>query len=107
MSHVEEAGNQVGQGRFAGTARAHDRHHLAFRDAQVHPAQQRDASLIVKISIFEGDLAPERRQRDRARLVLYLRAYVEELKNLLGCADRLLERIVDTGQPLDRFVHFD
>ena len=99
---VEKARDQIRQRGLSRPARTHDGHHFAPGDAEIDVLEERHAVFVFEIHVVENDLLLERRQVDGARLLHHLRAQIQELEDLLGCPDGLLEGVVDAGQPLDR-----
>src|SRR3989442_6154591 len=94
-----KARKQVNQGRLPRPAGSDDGNHFAFSRREVDAAQHK-CRIVGEADAVELDFAGERRKRARSRGVLLLFRQVEQSKNLLRGAFRLLELLIDGAHSL-------
>jgi len=99
LPEVEEAGDQVGQGRLAAAARADDGQGLAGRNDQVDTGEDRSLVVVAEGDVVELDRLFERRQDRRPRPVGDRRLDVEQGEDPGGGRHALLDGGVDRLTP--------
>src|ERR1017187_8442402 len=102
---VVEARHQVGDGGLPAAARSHQRHHLAGFDFQVQVLETEafGRSGIVEAGVLEDDVLLKPGELRGAGLIHYGFPMVEVFEDLLRCTECLLEDVIDSHQPLQRF----
>ena len=104
---IIEPRDQVGDGRFAGTARTDNGQHLSRFDVDRHVAQRRFARPVFEGHVFECHPALDWRQWFGARRVLDLRQGVQHLEYTLGGRHGPLNVAVDVAEPFHWIGNID
>ena len=103
LARVVEARGELGERRLAGAGRADERDRLARGHVQVDLAQRRlGVRCVGERDVLEGDLAPQPRQLEGARLVAQVGLLVGQLEDLVERGHPGLVRRVELGELLDR-----
>ncbi len=107
---VEEAGDQIHQGRLAGAAGTNQRHYFAPRDHQVDLSQHLPFAFfiaVIETDILEADLLAEFFDDVGANLLPHFVLGIHEAKYLRGCAQRLLKVVIEQSELAHRLVQLE